>query len=120
MHGTRENSNGPRFDFPGLQCLPDGVGTCDVQAQVVRQGSVTTYEIRIPGTFPATIGFDVLVNENDGASRDGWLEWTPGVGFGKDPSLFGGVLLVDEPPPVEPQETVSSPSEDISKPISEK
>jgi hypothetical protein len=30
----------------------------------------------------------LLVNDNDGAGRKGWLEWTPGIGQTKDPSQY--------------------------------
>jgi hypothetical protein len=66
-----------------------------------RSGSVTRYEIGLPsGVLPgvvftegALIGFSFLVNEDDGAGRIGWIEWTPGIGQSKVPELFGEIRL---------------------------
>jgi len=35
----------------------------------------------------------MLVNDNDGAVRKGWIEWGSGIGTGKDPALFRPVRL---------------------------
>ena len=81
---------------------PDGYGGCPVQVAANRVGDTTTYEMKIPGDYASTVGFSLLVNEDDGEGREGWLEWTPGIGFGKAPNLYGDVNLVDEyVPPVE-------------------
>jgi hypothetical protein len=32
--------------------------------------------------------FSVLLNDNDGGGRAGWMESTPGIGTGFNPSLF--------------------------------
>ncbi|OIP42229.1 MAG: hypothetical protein AUK47_04855 [Deltaproteobacteria bacterium CG2_30_63_29] len=79
---------------------PNGA-TDDFEAAIVRSGTTTTYEIRIgasaiPGTAFADdsrIGFTFLINENDGAGREGWLEWTPGIGQLKIPREFGELVL---------------------------
>ncbi len=41
----------------------------------------------------AKIGFSMLVNDNDGQGRKGWIELTPGIGTGKDPSQFAVLVL---------------------------
>ena len=65
---------------------------------VVRTGTTTVYEVSFtPGdlglsSFSAAtgdIGFSWMVNEADGSGREGFLEWTSGIGFGKSPALFG-------------------------------
>lgn len=106
--------------------VPNGVQGCPVLFDISRQGSKTTYEMRITGDFADTLGLNVLVNDDDGAGREGWLEWTPGIGLGKNPGLFGTVKLVDTAPPIpvdnQPGEDVwtapdqSSPAEAISQP----
>ena len=61
----------------------------------------TRYEIAIPwpqlGLAEAPVGrwmgMNVLVNDNDGEGRRGWLEWAPGIGYTKDPSQFPRVLM---------------------------
>ena len=40
----------------------------------------------------------LLVNESDGAGREGWAEWGSGIGEAKDPSLFRDLTLVPDPP----------------------
>ena len=38
--------------------------------------------------------FALLVNDNDGAGRKGWLEWFQGIGFAKDPTQYGPLRLL--------------------------
>ncbi len=79
---------------------PAGTTECPVQAAVVRKGNRTSYEVAFAtgGTPPETFGMTFLVNENDGQGREGFLQWTPGIGLSKDPSRFGTVSLVGGPP----------------------
>lgn len=56
---------------------------------------VTTYELALPWsellpvqTDDGVISFSLLVNENDGGLRRGYLEWGGGIGDGKVPSKF--------------------------------
>ena len=71
-----------------------------------RDGSTTSYELRLPGfevpplrlAHGARLGFSLLVNDDDGAGRDGWLEWTPGIGHAKVPGAFGRLVLGARPP----------------------
>lgn len=61
------------------------------KVDVTRAGDVTTYDVTLPWSIPE-IGavrqygcrMSLLVNDNDGAGRKGWVEWTPGIGMGKD------------------------------------
>lgn len=72
------------------------------QAVVVRGSGVTRYEILLPpAVLPGVnlaaqtrIGFSFLVNEDDGAGREGWIELTPGIGTSKVPELFGELVLL--------------------------
>jgi hypothetical protein len=55
----------------------------------------TTYELAVPWAHlqpiqPADrlISLSLLVNDNDGTGRRGWIEWGGGIGSGKDSSLF--------------------------------
>ncbi|MGW7685247.1 sugar-binding protein [Kribbella sp. NPDC054772] len=72
-----------------------------VQAKVVRDETAhtTTYEIAIPWS---TLGFaakdrllsaTVVLNENDGTGRRGWLTWGKGVAETKNPALFNAIRL---------------------------
>ena len=76
--------------------LPGNVLVESARLSVVRQGDQTVYEAAIPiseirplAPSPGgQIGFDLLVNDDDGSGRSGWIEWTPGIGYGKVPRLF--------------------------------
>ena len=78
-----------------------GSGDSSWEAVVRCSGSTATYELRLPRTSlpPARLmagellGFSFLVNDADGSGREGWLEFTPGIGAGKDPYLFGELVL---------------------------
>ena len=64
---------------------------------------IYVYEAAIPKRIlePLTMkagenfGFTVLLNDNDGGGRRGWLEWTPGIGTGYDPSFYTEWTLVE-------------------------
>ncbi len=72
----------------------------ELSASGTRNGTLTTYSVDIPWsligvTKPETtaIGFALLVNDDDGAGRTGWLEWFDGVGMSKDPSRYGPLVI---------------------------
>ena len=72
-------------------------GTC----RIVREGTETRYELRLPdralGLTPQLyrqgFRFNLLVNDNDGEGRDGWLQLAPGIGDEKDPGKFPVILF---------------------------
>ncbi len=74
-----------------------------VELQVKREGSRTIYEAKFPWeqiygeetdvTRLNEVYFSVLVNENDGAGRNGWLEYCGGIGDSKNAALFIPVTL---------------------------
>ena len=88
--------------------VPEGVSGCPISNSILHAGSTTTYELQIPGDFAQTIGVSLVVNDDDGSGREGWLEWTPGIGLGKDPSLYAPVHLTGEGPVI-----VDNPASDI-------
>lgn len=67
-----------------------------VSGIVARSGGVTRYEVSVPlaalgfsdGDAASGFAFDFMVNENDGAGRDGWMEWSPGIATVKDHSAY--------------------------------
>jgi hypothetical protein len=70
---------------------------------VTRSGTTTSYEIRFPLSdlglaklhASLALGFELIVNDNDGVGREGFLEWTTGLGWGpKMPGKFGTLKLV--------------------------
>jgi hypothetical protein len=72
-------------------------------AKVVRNGSITSYELELAPealglkSFAAgsTLGFAALVNDNDGSVRKGCLRWGDGIGQGKDPASYNWLYLED-------------------------
>ena len=76
------------------------VGPCVTSVGVQSTADGRVVEIDLKGAAQGdSVGLSVIVNEDDGDGREGWLELTPGVGAGKDPSQFATVLLQGEPPP---------------------
>ena len=41
-----------------------------------------------PAVFQQGIQFNLIVNDNDGEGRDGWIQVAPGIGEGKTPELY--------------------------------
>ena len=78
------------------------VPNCDLA--IGRKGNKTYYELAIPWTEliaqdyvldeTTIFGFSMLINENDGAGRDGWLEYNAGIGRLKNTLMFGKMNLV--------------------------
>ncbi|WP_171641976.1 OmpL47-type beta-barrel domain-containing protein [Paenibacillus phytorum] len=71
---------------------------------------LTVYELALPWSELApikpetngAISFSLLVNDNDGTGRKGYIEWGSGIGETKDPKKFRTVqwIITDETPPV--------------------
>lgn len=82
---------------------------------VRRDGDRTVYEFRVPlDNLRAgrNLAASFLVNERDDGGREGWLEWTSGIGRAKRPAEFGTLRLVNrpaEPPPVQPPDMGPQP-----------
>lgn len=88
----------------GLQTGALGAG---VEATVTRdeEAGVTHYAIAIPldqlhgagYVFDPqdALGFTLLMNENDGSGREGYMEYNQGIGSSKDFTLFGDLYLLD-------------------------
>ncbi|MCU6707832.1 hypothetical protein M6D81_03830 [Paenibacillus sp. J5C_2022] len=70
----------------------------NAQAAVTRtdEDEYTVYELALPWSelepvkphVGEAMSFSLLVNENDGNGRRGWIEWASGIGSGKRPSLY--------------------------------
>lgn len=77
----------------------------EAKLAVVRDeaAKVTRYELALPLsevepavlTGGVSVGFSWMINEDDGAGRDGWVEWTEGIGKTKDPSKYGQLVFVE-------------------------
>lgn len=60
----------------------------------------TTYFVAIPWSViprisyeDGLVAFSMIVNENDGAGRNGYIEWGSGIGARKDPSKFRTIVF---------------------------
>ena len=66
-----------------------------------RKGTETCYDLTIPESAVGAdsallkqgIRFNLLVNDNDGEGRDGWMHIAPGIGENKNPDRFPFVLF---------------------------
>ncbi len=100
---------------------PAGAGAFTASVSRSSTSNRTTYEIELPmaALTPATlgegtlVGFSFLVNDNDGLTtedgtgREGWEEWTPGIGRAKVPYDFGELALVSSATPPGPDAGVA-------------
>jgi len=76
----------------------------DTLRAVVRDGTHTRYELALPwrelGSYAPKagriFGFGfVVMNSNDGETARYWLQFTPGICGGKDPSQYADFVLVE-------------------------
>lgn len=86
------------------RCAEDGSSPgvlSDAKAVITRQGQVTSYELTIPAKTlsmkaferGAMLGFSLLVNDNDGNGRKGFMHWGDGIGLNKDTSRYNLLLM---------------------------
>lgn len=79
------------------------IENCEVA--IDRHGNYTHFEMRVPwnevippdGKAPQVgdlFGFSMLVNDNDGSGRRGWMEYASGIGSYKDSSQFTYIELI--------------------------
>ena len=80
----------------------DGVAAAGkLKLVTTRQGTETCYDLTIPESAVGAdyallkqgIRFNLLVNDNDGEGRDGWMHIAPGIGENKNPDRFPFVLF---------------------------
>lgn len=75
------------------------------EGAVIREGTHTFYEFKVPWseilpkgqTVSAnnSLGFSMLVNDNDGNGRRGWIEYASGIGLSKNTALFTYITLLE-------------------------
>ncbi len=86
----------PSGDLPDNYVFAGNVVT-DALVGSEQAAGVTVYKVYLPNAqlypYAATKGgkprFSLLVNNNDGAGRAGYLEWASGIGGDKNPVLYG-------------------------------
>lgn len=91
-----------------LEVTPNNlfVGPLEGDLCVTRNENITTYELCVPWSqlYPMTdysprankpLAFSILINDNDGTGRHGYLEYGAGVGKGgKNPELFRDIFIL--------------------------
>lgn len=102
---------GPEYGFAHVNGAPEvwtwnqGDTLADkqpIRLQTKRGGSETIYEAEIPWSAlhadepGASMPFNFVLNDNDGAGRKNWVEWTPGIGQLKDQYSFGNLFFVPQ------------------------
>jgi acetyl esterase/lipase len=78
----------------------------ELKYAVSRSDSTTSYELAIPWRELShdinhvkqgmKLKFSLLVNDNDGEGRRGWLEYNSGIGSSKDVNAFGDLFLENQ------------------------
>lgn len=111
-YGISQTPDGPQiYRWLTMQGKPTGAVT-NGKLNVTRneEQKTTTYELALPWSelYPMkmaagdSLSFSMLVNDNDGAGRKGYIEWGSGIGGAKDPLLFRTFQLLapgtDQPP----------------------
>jgi len=83
-------------DLP-VKWSPPGAQVSHASFTAEREGDRVLYKVRLPWSelYPLAyepgkpLRFSVLVNNNDGKGRDGYLEWSGGIGDEKRPAAYG-------------------------------
>lgn len=88
-----------------IWAAPQGVDaiatTARIKLSTSRQGTLTRYNATIPlaalnitrQTLADGIRFNMLVNDDDGGGREGWIHIAPGLGSGKNPDRFPFIIF---------------------------
>ncbi|GGG65785.1 prolyl oligopeptidase family serine peptidase [Paenibacillus radicis (ex Gao et al. 2016)] len=100
--GAALHENGSTMTFRWLSPPSFKLGEIDdLKAGISHKDGTTTYELALPWeeigvTEPLEgqqLKFSLLVNNNDGQGRMGWVEYNSGIGY-KDPEAFGDLFLI--------------------------
>ena len=123
-YGGKENKDQTLFTELGLALTPNGEYVAKfstepgatmftenrsegkfTELKVFRDRNKTVYEARIPwgemineetNLVPGdSVRFNMIINDNDGKGRWGWVEYGDGIGWVKDGSKFGYLRLLD-------------------------
>ena len=74
-----------------------------IDCKISSCGNMTVYELKIPAeraglpklSAGSIIAFSLLINDNDGNERKGYLHWGDGIGQEKNPALYNWIKLED-------------------------
>lgn len=102
----KDNKGNPtmqRYSFLGIKFFAAGDNTVipfdeSCKLEIGREGDFTIYEVRIPWVDiysdeqpvlnQRSVLFSIIINDNDGEGRRGWMEFCPGIGGVKNAALF--------------------------------
>ncbi len=99
---TRYSFMGDKENIMFLDPLEKEGFNNDLELQIVREGTKTIYELKVPWVDiyasdddfnRKNIYFSTILNDNDGVERLGWIEFCPGIGSAKNASLFSKVAV---------------------------
>ncbi len=73
-----------------------------IKVAVKREGNKTIYELAIPNNSKflpklvagSSIRIAIVVNDNDGAGRKGYLHWASGISSGKNANKYGKLIFI--------------------------
>lgn len=93
--------NGPSVYRESSQIKLPTQQKSEVSLDVKREGTKTVYtadfpvkELGFKTLAPETVfAFSILVNDNDGAGRKGYMRWGDGIGSGKNPAEYNWVIV---------------------------
>ena len=106
-YGFALHNDGSQLSWRWLATFNRSLGSLEqlTRYAINRRGNQTIYEVAIPWeqilptdvkpTEGFSLGFSLLINDNDGTGRRGWIEFMSGIGVAKNPAFFGELLLID-------------------------
>lgn len=103
--GFVPNYGSVAYRYKTMHSHPTGCVIDKAEIAVKRYATYTVYECKIPWselmdeTFKPYAGrtmlYSALVNDNDAATRRGWIEYNSGIGHGKSAYDFGTMVLTN-------------------------
>ncbi|MDR6550393.1 sugar-binding protein [Paenibacillus qinlingensis] len=101
-YGISQTDSGPqiyRWIAPNGFPTGDRMGSGELNIMRDEVGKRTVYELALPWSEISPVkepesngmSLSLLVNDNDGSGRKGYIEWGSGIGSSKDPSKFRSV-----------------------------
>jgi hypothetical protein len=95
--------NGPRVFNKTQPSGPDASPIDDAEVVVERRNGRTVYEAAIPWSAihaspDGPVSASLLINDNDGEGREGYVEWASGIGSGKNTNQFQSLQLLETVP----------------------
>lgn len=105
-YGVSDTPDGPqvyRWSTLGDN-LPGAVNNAKAEIARDEEHKLTIYELAIPWSElepikpygGEAISFSLLVNDNDGNGRRGWIEWASGIGLEKRATLFRSMQWIEQ------------------------